>query len=133
MIRLPPISTRTDTLFPYTTLFRSGFDLYGCVADAELCAEALVDGGEHRFGVSKRCEARVERYHRAAGAERPGMDVMHVGDAFDISDQIGGDGVGFEACGCASHEDVRAPAGHVPARKRGGWGRGVSVSVTTRG
>src|SRR3546814_6729341 len=24
MIRLPPISTRTDTLFPYTTLFRSG-------------------------------------------------------------------------------------------------------------
>src|SRR3546814_14167446 len=25
MIRRPPISTRTDTLFPYTTLFRSGF------------------------------------------------------------------------------------------------------------
>src|SRR3546814_17342926 len=24
MIRLPPVSTRTDTLFPYTTLFRSG-------------------------------------------------------------------------------------------------------------
>src|SRR3546814_2043786 len=24
MLRLPPISTRTDTLFPYTTLFRSG-------------------------------------------------------------------------------------------------------------
>src|SRR3546814_4737605 len=29
MIRRPPIATRTDTLFPYTTLFRSngGFDL----------------------------------------------------------------------------------------------------------
>src|SRR3546814_15877741 len=26
MIRLPPRSTRTDTLFPYTTLFRSGDD-----------------------------------------------------------------------------------------------------------
>src|SRR3546814_19873900 len=25
MIRRPPISTRTDTLFPYTTLFRSRF------------------------------------------------------------------------------------------------------------
>src|SRR3546814_14601501 len=25
MIRRPPISTRTDTLFPYTTLFRSGY------------------------------------------------------------------------------------------------------------
>src|SRR3546814_20329201 len=24
MLRRPPISTRTDTLFPYTTLFRSG-------------------------------------------------------------------------------------------------------------
>src|SRR3546814_9146892 len=28
MIRRPPRSTRTDTLFPYTTLFRSGFRPY---------------------------------------------------------------------------------------------------------
>src|SRR3546814_5866216 len=27
MIRRPPRSTRTDTLFPYTTLFRSGEDV----------------------------------------------------------------------------------------------------------
>src|SRR3546814_1669502 len=27
MIRRPPRSTRTDTLFPYTTLFRSGLNL----------------------------------------------------------------------------------------------------------
>src|SRR3546814_14278892 len=27
MIRPPPRSTRTDTLFPYTTLFRSGYDI----------------------------------------------------------------------------------------------------------
>src|SRR3546814_12853153 len=27
MIRRPPRSTRTDTLFPYTTLFRSGVNL----------------------------------------------------------------------------------------------------------
>src|SRR3546814_11034960 len=27
MIRLPPRSTRTDTLFPYTTLFRTAFDM----------------------------------------------------------------------------------------------------------
>src|SRR3546814_5863343 len=26
MIRRPPRSTRTDTLFPYTTLFRAGFE-----------------------------------------------------------------------------------------------------------
>src|SRR3546814_12520223 len=30
MIRLPPRSTRTDTLFPYTTLFRSVRDLGVC-------------------------------------------------------------------------------------------------------
>src|SRR3546814_6860450 len=29
MIRLPPRSTRTDTLFPYTTLFRSPNDING--------------------------------------------------------------------------------------------------------
>src|SRR3546814_3722594 len=29
MIRLPPRSTRTDTLLPYTTLFRSDFENYG--------------------------------------------------------------------------------------------------------
>src|SRR3546814_3051891 len=33
MIRLPPRSTRTDTLFPYTTLFRS--NLHGVYSDGE--------------------------------------------------------------------------------------------------
>src|SRR3546814_19622422 len=30
MIRRPPRSTRTDTLFPYTTLFRSVVNAYRC-------------------------------------------------------------------------------------------------------
>src|SRR3546814_1269937 len=33
MIRRPPRSTRTDTLFPYTTLFRSSFEVTGCWAN----------------------------------------------------------------------------------------------------
>src|SRR3546814_2022395 len=32
MIRRPPRSTRTDTLFPYTTLFRSGQGCFSCTA-----------------------------------------------------------------------------------------------------
>src|SRR3546814_13741724 len=32
MIRRPPISTRTDTLFPYTTLFRSLARCEACVS-----------------------------------------------------------------------------------------------------
>src|SRR3546814_18112236 len=43
MIRRPPRSTRTDTLFPYTTLFRSGIeDALGLPSEAEqlACYEA---------------------------------------------------------------------------------------------
>src|SRR3546814_8492546 len=38
MIRRPPRSTRTDTLFPYTTLFRSALDLAHRIAAARLRA-----------------------------------------------------------------------------------------------
>src|SRR3546814_3608414 len=38
MIRRPPRSTRTDTLFPYTTLFRSGDD-FVVVEDERLAKE----------------------------------------------------------------------------------------------
>src|SRR3546814_8624333 len=41
MIRRPPRSTRTDTLFPYTTLFRS---LRGVFLDA---ADGLADDAHH--------------------------------------------------------------------------------------
>src|SRR3546814_16892379 len=46
MIRRPPISTRTDTLFPYTTLFRSRpSGIAGFRSDGRL------HGGDHRvFG-----------------------------------------------------------------------------------
>src|SRR3546814_18085259 len=41
MIRRPPISTRTDTLFPYPTLFRSGREpgFAGQAADRDLLAD----------------------------------------------------------------------------------------------
>src|SRR3546814_12403436 len=42
MIRRPPRSTRTDTLFPYTTLFRSG----GCRA----CRVPIRRGGDGACG-----------------------------------------------------------------------------------
>src|SRR3546814_21001939 len=34
MILRPPRSTRTDTLFPYTTLFRSRFGIFAALGDA---------------------------------------------------------------------------------------------------
>src|SRR3546814_19873578 len=42
MIRRPPRSTRTDTLFPYTTLFRS-VDSAAAVAEVRAQVETLVD------------------------------------------------------------------------------------------
>src|SRR3546814_12699444 len=55
MIRRPPRSTRTDTLFPYTTLFRSRV---GCLADFG-AGHRLIDTG-HSFH-SRRPVARLDR------------------------------------------------------------------------
>src|SRR3546814_3112091 len=55
MIRRPPRSTRTDTLFPYTTLFRSN---------------GAGDGGDHRHAAGRR--RRRGGGHRAEGARHPG-------------------------------------------------------------
>src|SRR3546814_9871473 len=46
MIRRPPRSTRTDTLFPYTTLFRSRV---GRAAEAVVAVEAAGDGHLQRI------------------------------------------------------------------------------------
>src|SRR3546814_8529160 len=43
MIRRPPRSTRTDTLFPYTTLFRSFLQHLGKVHAVALAARELAD------------------------------------------------------------------------------------------
>src|SRR3546814_8878409 len=55
MIRRPPRSTRTDTLFPYTTLFRSA---------RHLAARADEDGARHQDGHhrARRCQARSEEH-----------------------------------------------------------------------
>src|SRR6056297_2424279 len=47
MIRRPPRSTRTDTLFPYTTLFRS---TAGTVLDGETALDTIRAGAEFVVG-----------------------------------------------------------------------------------
>src|SRR3546814_996592 len=58
MIRRPPRSTRTDTLFPYTTLFRSDSAGFGA-------------GGRDRI-----CIRRSVRVHHRAGCAQPESDVL---------------------------------------------------------
>src|SRR3546814_10254170 len=62
MIRRPPRSTRTDTLFPYTTLFRSG------TAGGVLELAPAHEAGTRDLGHSNPCRARSGPAHRAPGA-----------------------------------------------------------------
>src|SRR3546814_12389377 len=63
MIRRPPISTRTDTLFPYTTLFRS------VAAEKPVRADRLQ--GPEQFCVRRRGPAHLQiLFDRAAEQDR---------------------------------------------------------------
>src|SRR3546814_3337460 len=69
MTRRPPRSTRTDTLFPYTTLFRSGprdgDQGEGRYFDARKCARTISARQSGLSGLHRRAE---RARHRAAGA-----------------------------------------------------------------
>src|SRR3546814_918246 len=52
MIRQPPRSTRTDTLFPYTTLFRSGDEGVGGILVFTTLVTLAVIGGASMFGIA---------------------------------------------------------------------------------
>src|SRR3546814_18846857 len=76
MIRRPPRSTRTDTLFPYTTLFRSREALVGKDGDDGGRGRALVQRisrGVERLAAfhdvdAALAECRPERRRRVGGA-----------------------------------------------------------------
>src|SRR3546814_17778652 len=64
MIRLPPRSTRSDTLFPYTTLFRSGVTVTS--RHGRVLRQGLI--GDHRAGgVYGDGRAVARRDHRCVG------------------------------------------------------------------
>src|SRR3546814_13421730 len=63
MTRPPPRSTRTDTLFPYTTLFRSALSLSAC---------ATVNAGPSTPGMAERMIVRGSLTYRERIALPPG-------------------------------------------------------------
>src|SRR3546814_11420500 len=70
MIRRPPRSTRTDTLFPYTTLFRSG-DV--AIIDDEAAAR---DWLRAAFDPTPAGWARLERYAAMLVAENAQQNLV---------------------------------------------------------
>src|SRR3546814_20516952 len=107
MIRRPPRSTRTDTLFPYTTLFRS---------DALLRHRPLVGGrGKLAFGQPVHAvvlddvdhvDAATDRMHELADADRSRIDVP--GDAEVGPFAVGAVGAGHQRRHAPRPEEWRA-------------------------
>src|SRR3546814_14053336 len=60
MIRRPPRSTRTDTLFPYTTLFRSA-ELFGTLNGREVFVIATGPSLEQHFERLRGLNSQAER------------------------------------------------------------------------
>src|SRR3546814_18457697 len=71
MIRRPPRSTRTDTLFPYTTLFRSVRVIVDHGDDA-LTRSNLADLGEAALDPGKAVEARCDLFVADTHVQRDG-------------------------------------------------------------
>src|SRR3546814_18139590 len=85
MIRRPPRSTRTDTLFPYTPLFRSHGEALraGAEADAggvEFQAERL---GEGSVAVGQQLHLVADLLVPAPGIHHEGVVDRHAGDGVD--------------------------------------------------
>src|SRR3546814_15209889 len=121
MIRRPPRSTRTDTLFPYTTLFRS------IVAGGSDDRQRIAGGGEA-------AEIGVARAHPRRGFEHDHAIAMGVPERLDRAanpqrrdDRVERFGIGppggareFVATARARHPETarpaRAKAHHIPRR-----------------
>src|SRR3546814_7368606 len=67
MIRRPPRSTRTDTLFPYTTLFRSQRAAVSRGPLGDSCKPGLFEVAAAACGTARRCRGgQAKRFGRAA-------------------------------------------------------------------
>src|SRR3546814_15681505 len=89
MIRRPPRSTRTDTLFPYTTLFRSQdatkFEIKAAVqlmfkVDVQSVAVLNIKGKTKRFGKSV---GRRDNIRKAYVTLKPGQELNLGGESAD--------------------------------------------------
>src|SRR3546814_163435 len=104
MIRLPPRSTRTDTLFPYTTLFRSvgARDLRGFHRAGRPVRHYQASGSRGGHLEIRRLEDRAALVEGRAGEEiaiAPFGDFQHIAlkiAAVVEAEIIGGDGQIFE-------------------------------------
>src|SRR3546814_6350771 len=120
MIRLPPRSTRTDTLFPYTTLFRSIYSLPGRVdvgtdqgaASTTTAVTLTIDPVVIVFGSTGVSYLAVNRGNKIDAVGTPTQPIIFtgrgnvVGSATDNTSQLWG---GIILLGRAPVTDCLAP------------------------
>src|SRR3546814_12323744 len=82
MIRRPPRSTRTDTLFPYTTLFRSGILHPGRRLEAQAVVRLQHQGGRKGLARAALVEVADEDLVDLVGADAGVLERLQ-GDASD--------------------------------------------------
>src|SRR3546814_281958 len=118
MIRRPPKSTRTDTLFPYTTLFRSHSVQHGGEAGWMIPAQIALEVGQRL--VAQRAQARRHdgELGRAAAVQgevlRAGHLITAGGAAVGQTDEAVGDS-NPEAIGHTA--SIALPAAALAARR----------------
>src|SRR3546814_10215024 len=98
MIRRPPGSTRTDTLFPYTTLFRSeGLDHVGVEPAPRLDGDRREGRslGSWRLAHPRRADGAdrsFRRYRRGGDGRHPHLPRLHAEPQWRVVADYGGDG-----------------------------------------
>src|SRR3546814_7022703 len=83
MIRGPPRSTRTDTLFPYTTLFRSGGAVSGAPQSGPSPTTTLITPGGN-WSATMRAAARVAKGASSAALITTLLPATSAGATFSI-------------------------------------------------
>src|SRR3546814_13041749 len=109
MIRRPPRSTRTDTLFPYTTLFRSAYLYWG--GSGPVPDPSVSFGPVSNVIAISPTQTFTENFSVAGQ-----YDLDYFGGVRDVTSQVGGAGTN------PFGEQARAHSEHRLGERRGGKG-----------
>src|SRR3546814_18237677 len=89
MILRPPRATRTDTLFPYTTLFRSGIDrllqAFAALLEGRPAARLVLKGTDSLFRSEEMLKGQLAELPRDAAA-RVAPRITYLGGNYSFAD-----------------------------------------------
>src|SRR3546814_1794896 len=115
MIRQPPRSTRTDTLFPYTTRFRSGVVVQRVALDRDAVAVAFEVVQLHELAGDQVLDEQREAARIRFAQERL-LDVER--DPAAVDDEVEGFAEGVGGNVVVTERGDRGQAGELPAFER---------------